>query len=1130
MAFDTKSDDATPGRRYRARYRSGALLARALLLGTAICGLAGAASAQSITYTDGQINTAPVTVSGGGAALTVNAGQSATQEGAITGTGDLTKDGDGTLYLTGSSSFTGGTFITGGTLQVSNGGTVASNSPAASFVDVQTGLIVTGPGSAFTTGLDFVMGRGLDAATVTVRDGAHLTTGRSFLGEGSNPVTGSQSSVIAITVDGAGSVWDAGSFLQLSAAAGGTASLTISNGAVMKVFAGGSGAIGRGSNGTALVTGAGSQLLLSDELDIGTPFDGGAGHGQVTIADGALVSATTVAIAFNDGVITGQTGALTVSGTAGARGVLQTASLMRGFDDGSALFDGGILRATASSATFIHSYGADFVTIGAGGMFIDTNGFDETAASGLMGSGTLTKTGAGTLTLTGANSYGGGTVITAGILQLGDSGITGSITGDVVDNAALLFNRSDSVTFGGAVSGSGAVSQIGTGTTILTGTGSFTGGTTIAAGILQLGDGGTTGSIAGNVADNSALAFNRSDTVTFAGAISGGGNVIQMGGGNLILTANNTYTGGTVIAAGTLTGSATSFGTGAITDKAALVIDQPGDAAFANAIAGTGSFTKQGAGRLDYTGTGTLTGTTTVAAGLLSVNGSLAASAVTVQSGATLGGNGMVGAVTALSGGAIAPGNSIGTLHIQGAYTQATGSVYQVQVDPNSNASDLIAASGPAVLQSGAGLTVAKDQPGAYRTGARYTVLHADGGVTGTYSLSGDTALSPYLGLRDSYDTNNVYLSVVQTADPAAAAQTPNQTATATNGLPDAGPVASAVLNTQDQAATRNAFDALSGEALASAKTVLISSSVLLRDTTFGRLRDVFCAGEPRRGRPDRVPCPADRPSLWTQGFGDWGHVHGDGNTAGLSQTTGGFLVGVDVPVWDWRVGVFGGYSRGDFAVDARASSGGSNNYHLGAYGATRLGDVDLRLGGSYSWSGLDTQRLVVIDTFSNNLSARYSAGTAQVFGEIGSTFQAGSVSLEPFANLAYVGLNSDGFRETGGDAALTVRADTVQQTISTLGIRPATKVTIGSVNATLHGMAGWRHTFGDVTPRAIASFAGNDPFTVEGAGIARNAGVVEAGLGLDVSPGAAIGLTYGGRFSNRETDNSIRGTLSFTF
>ena len=133
--------------------------------------------------------------------------------------------------------------------------------------------------------------------------------------------------------------------------------------------------------------------------------------------------------------------------------------------------------------------------------------------------------------LTNASTYTGGTTIAAGTLQLGNGGTSGSIVGDVANSGTLAFNRSDSLTVAGVISGSGAVNQIGTGTTILTGSNTYSGGTTIAAGTLQIGAGGTTGNIAGNVANNGTLAFNRSDLVTFAGTVSGTGALTQLGSG-----------------------------------------------------------------------------------------------------------------------------------------------------------------------------------------------------------------------------------------------------------------------------------------------------------------------------------------------------------------------------------------------------------------------------------------------------------------------------------------------------------------------------------------------------------------------------------------------------------------------
>jgi autotransporter-associated beta strand protein len=101
------------------------------------------------------------------------------------------------------------------------------------------------------------------------------------------------------------------------------------------------------------------------------------------------------------------------------------------------------------------------------------------------------------------------------------------------------------------------------GTTTLTGNNTYTGGTTIRGGTLQLGNGGTTGSVVGNITNNGVLAFNRSATggpprfpgtgaLMFGGMISGTGSVQQLGSGTTLLRGANTYTGATTVNAGTL--------------------------------------------------------------------------------------------------------------------------------------------------------------------------------------------------------------------------------------------------------------------------------------------------------------------------------------------------------------------------------------------------------------------------------------------------------------------------------------------------------------------------------------------------------------------------------------------------
>src|SRR5690606_35058616 len=101
------------------------------------------------------------------------------------------------------------------------------------------------------------------------------------------------------------------------------------------------------------------------------------------------------------------------------------------------------------------------------------------------------------------------------------------------------FSRTDVTTFAGTINGTGAL-QVTDGTLILTAANSYEGGTTIDAGAeLQLGAGGADGWIVGDVLNDGALVFNRSDEVAFAGAFSGTGEIRQIGSGFTNLTGDS---------------------------------------------------------------------------------------------------------------------------------------------------------------------------------------------------------------------------------------------------------------------------------------------------------------------------------------------------------------------------------------------------------------------------------------------------------------------------------------------------------------------------------------------------------------------------------------------------------------
>ncbi len=147
-----------------------------------------------------------------------------------------------------------------------------------------------------------------------------------------------------------------------------------------------------------------------------------------------------------------------------------------------------------------------------------------------------------------------------GTLTIGTGAAAGMVTGSInggAGTATINFNHNTSAyVFAPLMSGTLAVNQIGAGTTILTANNTYAGSTTISAGTLQLGNGGTTGSVTNNIIDNATLVFNRSDDLTYAGIISstvsGIGTVIKRGGGVLTLTGVNGFNGPTVIEGGTL--------------------------------------------------------------------------------------------------------------------------------------------------------------------------------------------------------------------------------------------------------------------------------------------------------------------------------------------------------------------------------------------------------------------------------------------------------------------------------------------------------------------------------------------------------------------------------------------------
>ena len=710
------------------------------------------------------------------------------------------------------------------------------------------------------------------------------------------------------------------------------------------------------------------------------------------------------------------------------------------------------------SALYLEGFGAE-VVVRVGDGSADGAASSATIASDVRGDATLVKDDLGTLVLTGNGSWQHGTVVRNGTLQIGDGGTTGAIVGDVRNAGTLVFDRSDAVDFAGAISGAGTLAQAGGGLLRLTGDSSaFSGTTQVRAGTLevdgalggalavqsgatlQVGNGGTAGVIAGNVANAGTLAFNRSDAVSFAGAIGGAGTLAQAGSGLLRLT-----------------GDSSAF-----------------------------------------------SGATQVRSGTLAVDGRLGGT-LAVGSGARLQGNGSVGATTVQAGATIAPGNSIGTLSVTGNYVQQAGSTYAVEIDP-SGASDRIAVSGTATLQGG---TVAVSKAaGTYLPGTSFDILRAAGGVSGRFdALTQDL---PFVDLSLRYGANDVLLQVARNAVAfCEVAATGNQCA-AGGGAESVGSGAlyEAVASLPDHARARAAFDALSGEIHADTRASLLLQSAELRQ-----------ALDQRR---------SDGSGVWAQALGAWGHLNGDGNAAQVKEDHQGLAFGADLALGEHGVlGALAGYSDGSLRNDARASSMDARGLHLGVHGGVQTGRFELRAGVTYSDYRLDSRRTVDIEGLeSQRLRAGYDA-------QLWQGFASAKVALMPVLGaqleLAHAQARTDAFDEHGGSAALHVASGTSKT--DTAGAWLVLNVPSADQRLHVDARLGLRHRFGgDAVSSMEAQFDGGARFQVLAPRTGRDAVIgrfaMDYALGRDSELSLAYAATSGGGAAAHQA--SLRYTWRF--
>ncbi|EBC2062743.1 fibronectin-binding autotransporter adhesin ShdA [Salmonella enterica] len=268
-----------------------------------------------------------------------------------------------------------------------------------------------------------------------------------------------------------------------------------------------------------------------------------------------------------------------------------------GNDYGDTEIDGGILAAKDAAAL-----GTGDVTIAESATLELSQG---TLDNNVTGEGQIVKSGSDELIVTGANDYSGGTTISGGTLTADHADSLG--TGTIANNGVLQVGEGE---LKNTLSGTGSLVKIGTGELALNGDNDYSGGTTIDDGVLIADNADLLGT--GAVANSGVLKVGEGE---LENTLSGTGSLVKTGTGELTLSGDNDYSGGTTIDDGVLIAdNADSLGTGAVANNGEL---QVGEGGLENTLSGSGSLVKTGTGELTLNGDNSYSGGTTITGGTL---------------------------------------------------------------------------------------------------------------------------------------------------------------------------------------------------------------------------------------------------------------------------------------------------------------------------------------------------------------------------------------------------------------------------------------------------------------------------------------------------------------------------------
>jgi autotransporter-associated beta strand protein len=568
----------------------------------------------------------------------------------------------------------------------------------------------------------------------------------------------------------------------------------------------------------------------------------------------------------------------------------------------------------------------------------------------------------------------------------------------------------------------------------------------------------------------------------------------------------------------------------------------------------------------------TYTGATTIQSGAtLIVNGSIATSSgLTVDQGGTVGGIGTL--PTTLINGTLSPGNSIGTINVQGNLAFGPTGTYLVELSPK--AADHTHVSGTATL---AGTVQAMFSPDTYKR-EHYTILRADGGISGTFNALSTSGLPLNFDASLTYTATDVGLdltahlgrdvklprshqSIANAIGNFVNNSVTNITGSDVSGTSGTLPANFQALFNLNGGDLVNALALISGEAATGAQ----QGAFQLTNQFLGIMLDPFVDGRSGLGgsdvpalgfAPERQPLPEDvalayaqvlkappkpqtleqRWSLWGGSYGGTNRTTGDPLVVGshdLSARAVGVAAGLDYHLTRDTVVGFALAGGGTGWSLAQGLGGGkSDAFQAGVYGATRWGAAYLAAAFAFTNYWMSTDRFAFAG---DHLSASFNAQS--LGGRVESGYRFGTIygGLTPYGAIQAQSFHTPGYSETdltNGGFGLSFNSRTAGDTRSELGARYDNQMRLDAYRVlAFRARLAWAHDWiSDPTLGAVFQTLPGASFIVNGATPAKNSALTSAGAELRLANGLALLAKFDGEFASHSSTYAGTGTVRYTW